>query len=68
MKDIEDFKDEWRNEIKSDVVAYCNHCGATGPWEGYISALNHEERSGEITPTNCGTCHKPFSISYKHKE
>ena len=52
----------------NNVIAYCNHCGATGPWEGYISAMNHEEGSGEIIPTNCGTCHKPFSISYKQEE
>jgi len=52
----------------NNVIPYCNYCGATGPWEGYISAINHEEGCGEIIPTNCGTCHKPFSISYKQEE
>jgi hypothetical protein len=27
----------------NDRIAYCNYCGATGPWEGYISDLNREE-------------------------
>ena len=51
----------------NDRIAYCNYCGATGPWEGYISDLNREEGSGEIIATNCGTCHKDYSVSYKHK-
>ncbi len=48
-------------------IAHCNHCGATGPWIGRISSLNPKERSGEITPTNCGTCHGSYSVSFRRE-
>ena len=57
-----------KTRIDNEVVAYCNHCGATGPWQGYVSSINHEGGHGTIVPTNCGSCHKPYWVSYKYKE
>jgi hypothetical protein len=44
----------------NEVVAYCIHCGATGPWEGYISALDREKGSGTIVPTKVRELDRQF--------